>query len=126
MIVEDPLEEVSDIFNTATPEEVTVLENVEEVVEVVEDDPAEAGTDATVTAEANPMGGAELTGFTTWKEFGEALLAAKDGATLKLTQNLTAGEGDGNLQNPIGKTVTIDLNGFTLNRNAGDPDPDVY
>lgn len=64
--------------------------------------------------------------FTTWAEFGKALLNAEDGATLKLTQNLTAGEDDGNLKNPLGKTVTIDLNGFTLDRNAGDPDPDDY
>ena len=62
--------------------------------------------------------------FTTWEEFRQALLNAEDGATLKLTQNLTAGEDDGNLKNPLGKTVTIDLNGFTLDRNSGAPAPD--
>lgn len=63
-------------------------------------------------------------GFTTWEEFRLALLNAEDGATLKLTQNLKADDDEErNLKNPEGKTVTIDLNGFTLDRNGGDPAP---
>ena len=113
MIVEDPLEEVSDIFNTATPEEVTVLENVEEVVEVVEDDPAEDGVAAVAEAD---FAGDTGDGITTWTELQAEINVETPSNYIKLTHDLTAGDSDTALTIPEGKDITLDLNGHVLNR----------
>ena len=54
-------------------------------------------------------------GITTWAQLQTAINNAGSGDTITLTRNLTAGSNDVALQ--IHGTVTLDLNGFTLNRN---------
>lgn len=53
--------------------------------------------------------------ITTWAELQAAITSAGSGDTITLTQSLTAGSDDLVLQ--ISGTVTLDLNGFTLDRN---------
>ncbi len=53
--------------------------------------------------------------LTSWAELQSALNA---GGTVTLTQSITAGAGDTALTVPVGVTVTLDLNGFTLDRAA--------
>lgn len=48
----------------------------------------------------------------TWSDLQTAL---NNGGTVKLTQDITAGAGDGTLT--VTKTVTLDLNGYVINRN---------
>ena len=49
--------------------------------------------------------------ITTWAELKATFSA---GGAVTLTQSLTAGEGESALTVPSGKTVTLNLNGFTL------------
>ncbi|MBR6029987.1 MAG: right-handed parallel beta-helix repeat-containing protein [Clostridia bacterium] len=64
---------------------------------------------------------ASADGITTWSELQIALSA---GGTVTLTQDLTAGPGDGMLQ--VSGTVTLDLNGHTLDRNRTAADADGH
>lgn len=51
-----------------------------------------------------------------WAALQAQIDAAEDGAVITLNRDLTAVEGDGSLNIPYGKTLTIDLNGHTLDR----------
>ncbi len=53
----------------------------------------------------------------TWAGIQETIDAAQDAVTITLDNNVTAGSSDGPLVIPVGKTVTLDLNGCTLDRN---------
>ena len=53
----------------------------------------------------------------TWAGIQETIDAAQDAVTITLDNNVTAGSSDGPLVIPAGKTVTLDLNGCTLDRN---------
>ena len=57
---------------------------------------------------------------TTWAQLQEAL--RYNGGTVALDQDMTAGSSDSALQIPAGVTVTLDLNGYTLNRNRSSGD----
>ena len=57
--------------------------------------------------------GKETGDITTWTELQTAI---GNGGVIKLSQDITAGSTDEALTVPAGKTVVLDLNGFTLNR----------
>ncbi|MBO6302537.1 MAG: hypothetical protein J6N15_08890 [Ruminiclostridium sp.] len=65
--------------------------------------------DLSVTASAET----EFTEAATWTELKDALTAGGD---VRLTGNVTAGNSDTALVVPSGKTVTLDLNGHTIDR----------
>ena len=50
-----------------------------------------------------------------WSSFQSALDTCPNGSTLKLSGDLVAASGDASLTVPAGRTVTIDLMGYTLN-----------
>lgn len=52
-----------------------------------------------------------------WPMLQQKIHAAENGSTLRLEQDYTAGAGDTALVVPAGKTLTLDLNGHTLDRN---------
>ena len=56
----------------------------------------------------------EISGITDWAALQTALT---NGGVIKLTQNITATSTDAALTVPQGKTVVLELNGFTINRN---------
>ena len=60
----------------------------------------------------NKVGGA----IATWADLNAAMA---NGGVLQLSQSLTATNLDGALVVPAGKTVVLDLNGFSLDRNLG-------
>ena len=60
----------------------------------------------------NKVGGA----IASWADLNAAMA---NGGVLQLSQSLTATNLDGALIVPAGKTVVLDLNGYTLNRNLG-------
>ena len=66
---------------------------------------------------------AHADGITTWAELQAAFNA---GGTITLTQNVVAGENDGPLTVPSGKTVILDLKGFGVDRNLYEPTEDGY
>ena len=51
-----------------------------------------------------------------WIELQTEIDNAASGDTITLTQAITAGSGNGRLEIPYGKTITLDLNGYTLDR----------
>ena len=55
-------------------------------------------------------------GMESWAGLQNAINEADTGNTITLTGNVTAGESDTALIIPKGKTITIDLNGFTIDR----------
>ncbi len=62
--------------------------------------------------------------ITSWAALQEQINGAAAGDTLTLTRDLTAGADDASLEVNIGKAVTLDLNGYTLDRGlteAGGP-----
>ncbi len=61
--------------------------------------------------------------ITTWEGLKTAF--RNDGATVTLTQNISAGSGDTHLEVPNGVTVTLDLNGKTLDYSCSD-DPGFF
>ena len=74
--------------------------------------PATAFADPDQTPGANAE---EWTEVSTWADLAAALRA---GGTVLLTQDVTAGEDDSVLTVPSGVTVTLDLNGHTIDRAA--------
>ena len=66
------------------------------------------------------------TPITTWAGLQAALSSATDGKVITLYSSITAGSGDTMLQLTGNKAVTVDLNGFTLNRNRSAIDPDGH
>ena len=61
----------------------------------------------------------------TWAQLQAQINAAADGDTITLTQDITAGP-DVELLIVSGKSITLDLNGHTLNRNRSSMDPDGH
>ena len=55
--------------------------------------------------------------ITTWAELQERINNAENGAAIILTQDLKAESTDGPLEIPASKTLTIDLKGFSIDRN---------
>ena len=58
--------------------------------------------------------------LTPWQSLQEQLNA---GGHIKLTQNVTAAAGESGLIVPSSVTVTLDLNGFTIDRGLADSSP---
>lgn len=56
-------------------------------------------------------------GIESWSALQAAIDAAASGDTIVLTESVTAGESDTALVIPDGLDITLDLNGFTLDRN---------
>ena len=56
-------------------------------------------------------------GIESWSALQDAIDSAVSGDTIVLTGNVTAGESDTALVIPDGVEITLDLNGFTLDRN---------
>ena len=67
------------------------------------------------------MGGAGATEVSTWAGLQEAFT---NGGNIRLTAEITAGTTDSALTVPSGKTVTLDLNGHTINRSLASPADD--
>ena len=61
-----------------------------------------------------------------WKDLQEEIDNASSDKPIKLTRDYTAADSDDRLQIKEGKTVTIDLDGHTLNRNRNDKDSDGH
>ncbi len=55
--------------------------------------------------------------ITNWAALQGAIINAEDDSTITLSQTLTAGEDDTRLSVPEGRSITIDLNGNTIDRN---------
>ena len=55
--------------------------------------------------------------ITTWKQLVDTVAEAEDGDTIYLGQNLTAASNDFEIAVSGDKSVTVDLNGYTLDRN---------
>ncbi len=53
----------------------------------------------------------------TWSALQEAINGAESGDTIKLQADLTAGAHDSSLRIPDGTSITLDLNGHTIDRN---------
>ncbi len=58
-----------------------------------------------------------------WISLQASISAASDGGTVKLLANCTASLDDTAITIPAGKTVTIDMDGHTLDRNLTDEEP---
>ena len=69
-------------------------------------------------------GVADVTTVGTWAELQAAITAAEDGATIQLSESITAGEDDSYFYIPSGKNITIDLANHIINRNLNEPDDD--
>ena len=72
---------------------------------------------------AVPASAAEPEVMESWAALQESIDQAENGDVILLTEDLTAEEGDNQIIIPTGKSLTIDLNGHTLDRNmaeAGD------
>lgn len=61
-----------------------------------------------------------------WKGLQDAVNNATDGKVIKLTQNITASSSDDRIKIPSGKSVIIDLDGNTLNRDLTEEDNDGH
>ena len=72
----------------------------------------------TLTASA-----AGTTEVSTWSDLQNAF---NSGGEIQLTTDITAGNNDSALEVPSGKTVTLDLNGHTINRSLASPADDTY
>lgn len=59
-------------------------------------------------------------GITTWGELQTAITSAESGATIQLTQNIVAEATDSVIEIPSGKEITLDLNGYNIDRNLND------
>ena len=83
----------------------------------------------TVT-DVSPLAGSTLLAWdgkiTSWGMLQLAVNSAQDGAVITLQQSLTANSSDTAIVVPGGKTVTLDLNGFTLDRAMTDAAADGY
>ena len=56
------------------------------------------------------------TGITTWSDLQKAITEAAEPTTIQLTDDLTAPDGESSITIPTGKDITLDLNGFALDR----------
>ncbi len=61
-----------------------------------------------------------------WPQLQKKIRDTEDGGTLKLDRDWKAIDSDDQLKVPEGKTVTIDLNGHTIDRNRGSSDKDGH
>ena len=69
------------------------------------------------TDDTNQLGGVDLYPFTNpWEELQTLIADASDGAVIKLNKSYKASASDNALLIPEGKTLTLDLNGFTIDR----------
>ena len=76
------------------------------------DEPEQSDTLGSVVTDGDRDGEAQVS---TWAELQDALTNAPDGGTVILSNDLT---GSGTMLSfPTGKSVTLDLNGYTLNQN---------
>ena len=62
----------------------------------------------------------------TWDDLQKRINKAKNGSTIKLTKNITAGTGNVGLTIPAKKKITLDLAGHTLDRGLTDAAPLGY
>ncbi len=73
-----------------------------------------------------PIGETEAQLVSSWPALQKQINDEPNGATVTLYHNYGASPDDDQLKIPKNKTLTIDLNGFTLNRNLSDDDSDGH
>ena len=81
-------------------------------------------TDRVLTSANGELTLRELRTVTTWADLKAALL--NEGGFIRLGGDVTPDEGDTALMIPSGKTVTLDLNGHTIDRALADAEDDGY